>query len=112
MTILARACAFARPVCARQEPADVFSQTTEYALRIVVYLASLGERPATIAQIAAATRVPAGYLAKVLVSLSRGIVIVEGLDLSAPPRGTYELYCLPLLLAGIDGAPSRAVLVG
>jgi arylformamidase len=44
--------------------------------------------------------------------LSRGIVIVEGLDLSAPPRGTYELYCLPLLLAGIDGAPSRAVLVG
>jgi len=44
--------------------------------------------------------------------LSRGIVIVEGLDLSAPPSGTYELYCLPLLLAGLDGAPARAVLVG
>jgi arylformamidase len=44
--------------------------------------------------------------------LSRGVVIVEGLDLSEPPPGIYELYCLPLLLAGIDGAPARAVLVG
>jgi arylformamidase len=44
--------------------------------------------------------------------LSRGIVIVEGLDLSEPPPGSYELYCLPVLLAGIDGAPARAVLFG
>jgi arylformamidase len=44
--------------------------------------------------------------------LSRGVVIVEGLDLSEPPPGIYELYCLPILLAGIDGAPARAVLVG
>ena len=43
--------------------------------------------------------------------LSRGIAIVEGLDLSAPPSGVYELYCLPLKLVGIDGAPARAVLV-
>ena len=43
--------------------------------------------------------------------LSRGIVIVEGLDLSRPPAGEYQLYCLPILLAGIDGAPARAVLV-
>jgi arylformamidase len=42
--------------------------------------------------------------------LSRGVVIVEGLDLSEPSPGTYELYCLPVLLAGIDGAPARAVL--
>ncbi|HEY7235868.1 MAG TPA: cyclase family protein [Gemmatimonadaceae bacterium] len=44
--------------------------------------------------------------------LSRGVVIVEGLDLSLPPAGEYRLYCLPVLLAGIDGAPARAVLVG
>jgi len=44
--------------------------------------------------------------------LSRGVVIVEGLDLSEPPAGEYELYCLPVLLEGIDGAPARAVLVG
>ena len=44
--------------------------------------------------------------------LERGIVIVEGLDLSAPPIGPYELRCLPLRLVGLDGAPARAVLVG
>ena len=44
--------------------------------------------------------------------LSRGIAIVEGLDLSAPASGVYDLYCLPLKLEGIDGAPARAVLVG
>lgn len=55
----------------------MFSQTSEYALRIVVYLASLGGTPATIAQTAAATRTPAGYLAKVLVSLGRGGIVVS-----------------------------------
>jgi len=44
--------------------------------------------------------------------LEKGVVIVEGLDLSAPPIGPYELRCLPLRLAGLDGAPARAVLVG
>ena len=44
--------------------------------------------------------------------LERGIVIVEGLDLSATPMGPYELRVLPLRLAGLDGAPARAVLVG
>jgi arylformamidase len=44
--------------------------------------------------------------------LERGIVIVEGLDLSEPPSGPYELRCLPLRLVGLDGAPARAVLVG
>jgi arylformamidase len=43
--------------------------------------------------------------------LQRGIVIVEGLLLSEPPPGDYELYCLPLKLAGLDGAPARAVLI-
>ena len=43
--------------------------------------------------------------------LAREIVIVEGLDLSAVPPGTYDLYCLPLRLAGLDGAPARAILI-
>src|SRR4029079_11110750 len=43
--------------------------------------------------------------------LSNGVVIVEGLVLSEPPPGGYELYCLPMLLAGLDGAPARAVLI-
>jgi len=44
--------------------------------------------------------------------LEHGVIIVEGLDLSRPPMGPYELRCLPLRLAGLDGAPARAVLVG
>jgi len=43
--------------------------------------------------------------------LQAGIVAVEGLDLSAVPRGFYELYCLPLKLLGSDGAPARAILI-
>jgi Predicted metal-dependent hydrolase len=44
--------------------------------------------------------------------LSAGVVILEGLDLSAVAPGSYELVCLPLPLAGCDGAPARAVLIG
>jgi arylformamidase len=44
--------------------------------------------------------------------LEAGVIIVEGLDLSGPPLGPYELRVLPLRLAGLDGAPARAVLVG
>jgi arylformamidase len=43
--------------------------------------------------------------------LERGIVILEGLMLTEPPPGDYELRCLPLRLAGLDGAPARAVLM-
>jgi arylformamidase len=43
--------------------------------------------------------------------LGRGVVIVEGLDLTEPPPGEYDFYCLPLRLEGLDGAPARAILV-
>jgi arylformamidase len=43
--------------------------------------------------------------------LTAGVVIVEGLVLVEPPPGDYELHCLPLRLAGLDGAPARALLV-
>jgi Rrf2 family protein len=49
----------------------MFSQTAEYALRVVVFLANLNQTPATTRQIAAATKVPQGYLAKILQSLGR-----------------------------------------
>jgi len=42
--------------------------------------------------------------------LGAGVVIVEAVDLSAVPPGQYELLCLPMKLAGLDGAPVRAVL--
>jgi arylformamidase len=44
--------------------------------------------------------------------LSRGVIIVEGLNLSEVPAGDYELICLPLKIAegAGDGAPARALL--
>jgi arylformamidase len=42
--------------------------------------------------------------------LGAGVVVVEGLDLSAVEPGPYELYCLPLKLVGSDGAPARTIL--
>src|SRR5688572_19877331 len=47
------------------------SQTAEYALRAVVCLGSQADTPMTTQQIADATRVPAGYLSKVLQALGR-----------------------------------------
>jgi len=42
--------------------------------------------------------------------LGRGMAIVEGVDLTGITEGWYELLCLPMKLAGVDGAPVRAVL--
>ncbi len=41
----------------------------------------------------------------------RGVVILEGLDLSAVADGPYQLIALPLRLEGMDAAPVRAVLI-
>lgn len=43
--------------------------------------------------------------------LEKDVVIVEGLHLSGPSPGEYELVCLPLRLEGLDGAPARAILI-
>jgi arylformamidase len=45
------------------------------------------------------------------VLLKAGVVVVEGLNLSNVMRGFYHLYCLPLKIAGSDGAPARAILI-
>jgi arylformamidase len=42
--------------------------------------------------------------------LDHGVVLLEGVDLSEVAAGRYELICLPVKLAGSDGAPCRAVL--
>lgn len=46
-----------------------------------------------------------------LTLLGAGIVIVEGLALDGIAPGQYEFRCLPIRLAGCDGAPARAVLI-
>lgn len=48
----------------------MISQTAEYALRAIVYLADQNA-PRTTAQIAEITQVPSGYLAKIMQSLGR-----------------------------------------
>ena len=42
--------------------------------------------------------------------LEAGVLIIEGLDLSQVTAGDYKLYCLPLKIAGSDGAPARVLL--
>jgi len=43
--------------------------------------------------------------------LGAGVIPVEGLNLSGVDPGAYTLVCLPLLIAGGDGAPCRAILI-
>ena len=70
----------------------MFSQTVEYALRAVVWLAAHPGDPQTNQQIAAGTLVPAGYLAKVMQSLGKaGLVSAQrgkggGFELLRPPE--------------------------
>ena len=42
--------------------------------------------------------------------LKAGVWIIEGLDLSRARPGRCRLICLPLRIAGGDGAPARAIL--
>jgi len=48
------------------------------------------------------------YVHKTL--LSKGVWTIEGLNLSNVTPGKYDLICLPLRIAGGDGAPARAIL--
>jgi len=42
--------------------------------------------------------------------LRAGVVLLEGINLLKVKGGDYELVCLPLRVAGADGAPARAFL--
>ena len=44
------------------------------------------------------------------IALSRGLTVMENLDLSAVMAGSYELIALPLPLEGVEASPVRAVL--
>lgn len=71
---------------------SMFSQTTKYALRAVVWLAAHHNQPQTTLEIAAHTRVPAGYLSKVLQALGRASLVNSqrglhgGFTLTRPPH--------------------------
>jgi Rrf2 family protein len=70
----------------------MFSQTVEYALRAVAFLAKQSPQPRTTGQIAEATKVPQAYLSKVLQNLGRaGLVRSQrgtggGISLAVDPR--------------------------
>lgn len=53
----------------------MISQTAEYALRAIVYLAINSGKAFTTQQIAATTKVPTAYLSKVLLSLVRARLV-------------------------------------
>jgi len=53
----------------------MISQTAEYALRAIVYLAEQDGVSQTTARIAEGTQVPAGYLSKVMQSLSKARIV-------------------------------------
>ena len=42
--------------------------------------------------------------------LGAGIWLIEGLDLTRVKPGRYDMVCLPLRIAGADGAPARVAL--
>ena len=46
-----------------------------------------------------------------LALLSKGVILLEGLRLAHVPADAYFLSAAPLLLAGADGAPCRAILI-
>jgi Rrf2 family protein len=69
----------------------MFSQTVEYALRAIVFLADKSPEACTTEQIAEATHVPKPYLSKVLQNLGRGDIVRSqrgiggGVSLVRPP---------------------------
>lgn len=70
----------------------MFSQTVEYALRAVCYLASQSPKACTTEDVATTTKVPRAYLSKVLQSLGRaGLVHSQrglggGMTLTKEPK--------------------------
>ena len=86
----------------------MLSQTSEYALRAVVHLAQIGGGPVSTQSVADATKVPVGYLQKILRMLSRsGILEAQrgvggGFRLARTPA---RISVLDVLTASADAIP-------
>lgn len=76
----------------------MFSQTAEYALRTIVWLAAQEGEARTTREIAAATRVPQGYLAKILQTLGRAGLVRSQRGL----HGGFTLAADPAALSPLD----------
>lgn len=75
----------------------MITQTAEYALRATVYLGRIGGGPAVTEEIAEITRVPQGYLARILRDLSKAGLLtarrgVGGGFALAKPAGTISVW--------------------
>jgi Rrf2 family protein len=76
----------------------LFSQSVEYSLRTVVWLATQGGEPRTTRQIAEATKVPQGYLSKILQKLGRGGLVTARRGMN----GGFTLRVSPDDLSPLD----------
>ncbi len=76
----------------------MFSQSVEYALRTIVWLAMQDGSPRTTRQIAEATRVSPGYLSKVLQKLGRAGLVRSRRGLN----GGFTLRVSPDKLSPLD----------
>lgn len=74
------------------------------------YLLELGVKLVGIDYLSVETIEGNGDVHRVL--LDSGVIILEGINLTAVAPGEYELICLPLKIKNGDGAPVRAVLRG
>lgn len=77
----------------------MFSQTIEYALRAATHLASLPAGSAVNSEsIAQRTRVPKGYLSKIL----RDLVLAGIVDSQRGPNGGFTLAKIPAAISVLD----------
>jgi Rrf2 family protein len=79
----------------------MFSQTSEYALRAMICLASLekaGADTASNERIAQLSRIPAGYLSKVM----RALVVGGLVESQRGPRGGFSLVRTPEAITLLD----------
>lgn len=76
----------------------MFSSTTEYALRASVFLASLKGESASSERISDATKVPPGYISKVM----RDLVVARLVESQRGPNGGFTLARDPAAITVLD----------